>query len=226
MLEPALMVLELGVVAAEEPPMVTKDMGLVVPELPEPLLLEGMGERYVLLGVDESVGGRRTRQGQHQPCEKRSRPYRMLQPAACHRPLSSRLIAQPVILEPSCDRSSIETFPAPPVFHAPSGVRHTACNINGLGAERGVKAGRHMTMYCVVCYFCSQEVVSPFWDEIQEHLDSCFYDLTPEEQGRVGYADEVPSQSVPHEMTELWDECGAAQPSAARLVELEARRAG
>jgi len=54
-----------------------------------------------------------------------------------------------------------------------------------------------MTMYCVVCYFCSQEVVSPFWDEIQEHLDSCFYDLTPEEQGRVGYANEVPSHSVP-----------------------------
>ena len=83
-----------------------------------------------------------------------------------------------------------------------------------------------MAMYCVVCYFCSQEVVSPFWDEIQEHLDSCFYDLTPEEQGRVGYADEVPSHSVPHEMTELWDECGPAQPGAARVVELEARRAG
>ena len=231
MLEPALMVVELGVVAAEEPPMVTKDMGLVVPELPEPVvLLEGMGERYVLLGVNESGGGRRTRQGQHQPCEKHSCPYRMFQPAACHRPLSSCLIscliAQPVIPEASCDRSSIETFPAPPVFHTPSGARHTACNINGLEAERGVKAGRHMTMYCVVCYFCSQEVVSPFWDEIQEHLDSCFYDLTPEEQGRVGYANEVPSHSVPHEMTELWDECGPAQPGAARVVELEARRAG
>ena len=37
-----------------------------------------------------------------------------------------------------------------------------------------------MAMYRVVCYFCSQEVISPFWDEIQEHLDSCFYDLTPE----------------------------------------------
>ncbi len=118
MLEPALMVVELGVVAAEEPPMVTKDMGLVVPELPEPVvLLEGMGERYVLLGVNESGGGRRTRQGHHQPCEKRSCPYRMFQPAACHRPLSSCLIAQPVIPEASCDRSSIETFPAPPVFH-------------------------------------------------------------------------------------------------------------
>ncbi|MGH7383083.1 MAG: hypothetical protein ACREKR_12780 [Candidatus Methylomirabilales bacterium] len=83
-----------------------------------------------------------------------------------------------------------------------------------------------MAMYRVVCYFCSQEVISPFWDEIQEHLDSCFDELTPEEQGRVGTADEVPSQSVPHEATELWDECGAAQPSPARLAELEARRAG
>ncbi len=83
-----------------------------------------------------------------------------------------------------------------------------------------------MAMYRVVCYFCSQEVISPFWDEIQEHLDSCFYDLTPEEQGRVDTADEVPSQSVPHEATELWDECGTAQPSPARLVGLKARRAG
>jgi len=82
-----------------------------------------------------------------------------------------------------------------------------------------------MAMYCVMCYFCSQQVISPFWDEIQEHLDSCFYALTPEEQGRVGTVDEVPSQSAPHEPTELWDECGAAQPSAARLVELKARRA-
>lgn len=134
MVEPTLMVAEVGVVAAEEPPMVTKDMGLVVPEVPEPVVLKGMGERYVLLGVNESVGGRRTRQDQHQPCEKRSRPYRMSQPAACHRPLSSCLIAQPVIPEASCDRSSIETLPAPPVFHAPSGARHTACNINGLEA--------------------------------------------------------------------------------------------
>ncbi len=136
--EPVVMVAEVGVVAAEEPPVVTKDMGLVVPEVPEPMLLEGMGERYVLLGVNESGGGRRTRQGQHQPCEKRSRPYRMCQPAACHRPLSSCLIscliAQPVIPEASCDRSSIETFPASPVFHTPSGARHTACNINGLEA--------------------------------------------------------------------------------------------
>jgi hypothetical protein len=81
-------------------------------------------------------------------------------------------------------------------------------------------------MYRVVCYFCALEVVSPFWDEIQEHLDSCFYELSPEEQGRVGYAKEVPSRSVPHELTELWDECGATEPGAARLVELETRRAG
>ncbi|MGH7252480.1 MAG: hypothetical protein ACREIE_01650 [Nitrospiraceae bacterium] len=138
MVASTLMVAELGVVAAVEPPVVTKDMGLAVPEVPEPGVLKGMGERYVLLGVNESGGGRRTRQDQHQPCEKRSRPYRMSQPAACHRPLSSCLIscliAQPVIPEASCDRSSIETFPAPPVFHAPSGARHTACNINGLEA--------------------------------------------------------------------------------------------
>ena len=93
MLEPALMVVELGVVAAEEPPMVTKDMGLVVPELPEPVVLKSMGERYVLLGVDESGGARRTRCRKQQPYEKRSCPYRMSQPAACHRPLSSCLIS-------------------------------------------------------------------------------------------------------------------------------------
>jgi hypothetical protein len=62
-------------------------------------------------------------------------------------------------------------------------------------------------MYCVVCYFCSQEVISPFWDEIQEHLDSCFYDLTPEEQGRVGTVQEPLAQSMPDELTEPWDEC-------------------
>ncbi|HET7854687.1 MAG TPA: hypothetical protein VFM04_09555 [Candidatus Methylomirabilis sp.] len=68
-----------------------------------------------------------------------------------------------------------------------------------------------MTMYCVVCYFCSQEVISPFWDEIQEHLDSCFYDLTPEEQGRVSTVKEAPDPSVPHEPMELWDECRSSQ---------------
>jgi len=134
MLEPALMVLELGVVAAEEPPVVTKDMGLVVPELPEPLLLEAMGGRTVAVGVDESGCGCRTRQGQPQPCEKRPCPYRMSQSAAFHRPLPSCLIAQPAILETSFDRSSIETIPAPPVFQAPSGARHTPCNITGLEA--------------------------------------------------------------------------------------------
>jgi hypothetical protein len=80
-------------------------------------------------------------------------------------------------------------------------------------------------MYRVVCYFCSQEVISPFWDDIQEHLDSCFYDLTPEEQGRVGTAGEVASQSVPHEGTELWDECGPVQPLPARLIGLKTRQA-
>lgn len=134
MLEPALMVLELGVVAAEEPPVVTKDMGLVVPELPEPLLLEAMGGRTVPVGVDKSGCGRRTRQGKHQPDQEGPYPYRMSQSAAFHRPLSSCFIAQPVILETSFDRSSIETIPAPPVFQAPSGARHTPCNINRLEA--------------------------------------------------------------------------------------------
>jgi hypothetical protein len=59
-------------------------------------------------------------------------------------------------------------------------------------------------MYCVVCYFCSREVISVFWDDIQEHLDSCFYALTPQEQGRVGYVDEVPNESVPHDLMILW----------------------
>lgn len=62
-------------------------------------------------------------------------------------------------------------------------------------------------MYCVACYFCCQQVISPFWDEIQEHLDSCFYALTPEEQGRVGYVEEVPNESVPHDLMRLWAEC-------------------
>jgi hypothetical protein len=61
-------------------------------------------------------------------------------------------------------------------------------------------------MYRVVCYFCSREVVSAFWDEIQEHLDGCFDALTPEEQGRVGYVEEVPGQSVPNELMTLWAE--------------------
>ncbi|MGH7474168.1 MAG: hypothetical protein ACREJW_09515 [Candidatus Methylomirabilales bacterium] len=122
------------VMAAEKPPVVTKDVGLVVPEVPELVVLKGMGERYVLLGVDESGGGRRTRQGQHQVDQEGPYPYRMSQSAAFHRPLSSCLIAQPVILETSFDRSSIETIPAPPVFQAPSGARHTPCNINRLEA--------------------------------------------------------------------------------------------
>lgn len=61
-------------------------------------------------------------------------------------------------------------------------------------------------MYYVDCDFCRQQVISPFWDEIQEHLDSCFYALTPEEQGRVGYVEEVPSESVPHDVMRLWAE--------------------
>ena len=123
------------VMAVEEPAMVTEDVGVMVgPEGPEPVLLKAMGGRTVPLDVDESGCGRRTRQGKHQPDQEGPYPYRMSQSAAFHRPLSSCLIAQPVILETSFDHSSIETIPAPPVFHAPSGARHTPCNINGLEA--------------------------------------------------------------------------------------------
>jgi hypothetical protein len=123
------------VMAVEEPAMVTEEIGLVVPEVPEPVLLKAMSGRTVPLGVDESGGGRRTRQSKHQPDQEGPYPYRMSQSAAFHRPLSSCLIAQPVIPETSFDRSSIiETIPAPPVFQAPSGARHTPCNINGLEA--------------------------------------------------------------------------------------------
>jgi hypothetical protein len=123
------------VMAVEEPAMVTEEIGLVVPEVPELVLLEAMAGRRVPLGVAESGGGRRTRQSKHQPDQEGPYPYRMSQSAAFHRPLSSCLIAQPVIPETSFDRSSIiETIPAPPVFQAPSGARHTPCNINGLEA--------------------------------------------------------------------------------------------
>jgi len=122
------------VMAVEEPAMVTEEIGLVMPEVPEPVLLKAMGGGPVPVGVGESGCGCRTRQGKHQPDQEGPYPYRMSQSAAFHRPLSSCLIAQPVILETSFDRSSIETIPAPPVFQAPSGARHTPCNINGLEA--------------------------------------------------------------------------------------------
>ena len=101
MVEP-LAVVEGGVVAVEEPAMVTEEARLMVmPEVPEPVLLEAMGERHVPLGMDESGCGCRTRCREQKPHEEHSCPYRMSQSEAFHRPLPSCLIAQPVIPETS-----------------------------------------------------------------------------------------------------------------------------
>jgi hypothetical protein len=54
---------EVGVTAVEEPPTVTEKMRvMVMPEMPEPVLVKAVGGEAVPVGVSESGCGRRTRQ--------------------------------------------------------------------------------------------------------------------------------------------------------------------
>ncbi len=48
-------------------------------------------------------------------------------------------------------------------------------------------------MYEVPCFFCGTLITSAYWDEIQEHLDRCFAQASPKEQGRVGHVAEAPT---------------------------------
>jgi hypothetical protein len=84
----------------EEPATVAEEMRFPVPEVPELVSVESMGERTVPVAVLESGGRRRIRQDQQQPDQEDPCAYRMSQSAAFHRPLSSCLIREPVILEP------------------------------------------------------------------------------------------------------------------------------
>jgi len=43
-------------------------------------------------------------------------------------------------------------------------------------------------MYTVSCPYCADHVVcSEYWDVIEEAIDKCYQEASPEDIGRVGY---------------------------------------